>query len=226
MLRFSLPILAAFLVPSSQAYQDNNQLSLSESISTDPGLDPIRVEISESNTEAVEAAAAKALMGGLLGRPTITDSSTDASYLPVRTYFDPKGTAHVRLAIQTDGYEIEGAAMSIHIEKDGNIAGYNGEAFEGDTDGMPKDRLPSAVALEDAAEQAGLQGEWLDSPYLTAVMARKTKSLCWAWKQTLFYETADEKTGALLPHKDDVYADVTTGKVSAESQRAKNFHMS
>lgn len=218
---FSLSFLAILLASSRANPADStaeDYMSISEVISMDPVLDRIDVDVSESNTQALEAAAAQILEQGLSGiypgAIQSRSSSTAATYRPIKTYFDPKGTAHVRLGLEKDGYQIEGAAMSMHIESDGNIMGYNGEAFSGDDAGMPADRLPSSVALEEAAYQGGLSGEWMGSPMLTAVMSRKTQSLCWAWKQTLFYETTDENTGAMLPHKDDIYAHVTTGDVS------------
>jgi len=133
---------------------------------------------------------------------------------------------------QEEEYKVEGAAVSMHVAPNGTVVGLNGELLLllSDGDGIPpaQRRLPPRRALETALDKLGLtasasngggddvaivNARWVGSPTIKAVRNDRTNALCWSWSQSYRYDTTNPATGLFMPHRDVVYAEVTTGYV-------------
>ena len=177
-------------------------------------LASLGLPVTSENIPALQnaaAGAAKSIAEGTLGVATFDFVPSPGKPPQARSN---DGSLHVRLMNSFQGLLVEGAAVVVHIAKDGTVTGMNGEIVSG-TISTGTGQLPPGTALEMALEKAGLtgtSGEWVSGPKLTAVRTN-TGAACKAWKGSYFWEATNDD-GFLTPHREDIYAEVSSGYVS------------
>jgi Zn-dependent metalloprotease len=140
--------------------------------------------------------------------------------------FDNKGKAHLRVKQFIQGYEVEGAALMVHIDTNGTLEAINGEFLPDDVFteesqlvGVYDEDADPQLLLEQALSETGIQdGEWLGEAEMTVVRRTSDGNACLAWKRLVKYNATAG------PQLDMIYADARyTGTVTETDAEGPNI---
>lgn len=151
---------------------------------------------------------------GATGKEEVTPSSR-------RTSPDERGNSHIRFTEQIHGIEVEGAALVMHMDKDGNVFALNGE-FVPEDDIPEKPKLSCDSALAVALEQSGIkQGNWLTDCEISIVYGQDGNGYL-AWKRTIEYALESRTMKHASAQKDVLFASAISGDLVARHPKVHN----
>lgn len=158
--------------------------------------------------------SARDIVQGLVGG---LGASGNERLVPGKVNRSKDNSVHVRFQQEINGMPVEGAAIMLHADADGNVFAVNGEFVSGlkvpTTPALGAEEALSA-ALEESVipNDASRQGV-----KLTMVRGLKDGRAHLAWKATYEYEKSNEF--GLVPQKDELFASAETGEEVARFPR-------
>jgi bacillolysin len=121
--------------------------------------------------------------------------------------------AHQRFTQRINGYRVEGAALFLHIDSNGDIVRANGEFVDGR--GLPTTpTLTAKQALEKALKmkyEADMEAEVIGAAELAVVRSPETGHACFAWKALVKYIEAGNRKEEDKVREAHVFADAGSG---------------
>jgi Zn-dependent metalloprotease len=138
---------------------------------------------------------------------------------------EAQGRSHLRFIQKINDYIVEGAALVVHIDSNGEVEAVNGEFVEGkglSTVPVLTSKQALAKAIHVQYKGHAIMPEVVGSAVLTVVRASRDGSACFAWKAPVQYEEEEEvvtvnkhATKRKLVRQDYVFANAENGEPCA-----------